>query len=93
MQCWLIQTYLKTPRGTILFANHVINKIPHKSKVESPYELWKYRKPFYKYFKVCGCLEKVEMLKPKQIKIGPKMIDCVFIEYANNSSTYRFLVN
>ena len=26
------------------------------------------------------------------IKIGPKTIDCIFIDYAINSSAYRFLV-
>ena len=30
---------------------------------------------------------------PKTTKIGPKIVDCVFIGYANNSSAYRFLVH
>ncbi|KZV28460.1 hypothetical protein F511_03263 [Dorcoceras hygrometricum] len=42
----------------ILTANHILNKIPHKGKDETPYELWKGRKPSYKYLKVWGCLEK-----------------------------------
>ena len=33
-----------------------------------------------------GCLAKVGVSKPKQVKIGPKTIDCIFIGYANNSS-------
>lgn len=77
----------------ILSANHILNKIPHKDKVESPYELWKGRKPSYKYLKVWGCLAKVQIPKPKQVRIGPKTIDCVFIGYAINSSAYRFLVH
>ena len=40
-----------------------------------------------------GCLAKVGVPKPKQVKIGPKTIDCIFIGYANNSSAYRFLVH
>lgn len=43
--------------------------------------------------KVWGCLAKVEIPKPKQVKIGPKIIDCIFIRYTNNSSAYRFLVH
>ena len=39
-----------------------------------------------------GCLEKVQVPKSKQVKIGPKTIDCIFIGYANNSKAYRFLV-
>ena len=39
-----------------------------------------------------GCLAKVQVPKPKQVKIGPKTIDCIFIGYANHSKAYRFLV-
>ena len=39
-----------------------------------------------------GCLAKVQVPLPKRTKLGPKTIDCVFIGYASNSSTYRFLV-
>ena len=38
-----------------------------------------------------GCLVKVEDPVPKKTKIGQKIVDCVFIGYAQNSSAYRFL--
>jgi hypothetical protein len=41
---------------------------------------------------VWGCLAKVAVPIPKKIKIGPKIVDCVFIGYAHNSSAYRFLI-
>ena len=77
----------------ILSANHILNKIPRKKISKSPHELWKNRPPSYKYLKVWGCLAKVEVPKPKKVKIGPKTIDCVFIGYAQNSAAYRFLVH
>ena len=80
-------------REAILFANHILNKIPHKNKDVTSYELWKGHKPSYKYLKVWECLTKVVLQKPKQVKIGPKTIDCIFIGYANNSSAYHFLVH
>lgn len=40
-----------------------------------------------------GCLASVKIPRPKQVKIGPKTIDFVFIRYANNSNTYQFLVH
>ena len=40
-----------------------------------------------------GCLAKVAVPTPKRIKIGSKSVDCVFIGYAHNSSTYRFLIH
>lgn len=43
--------------------------------------------------KVWRYLAKVELLKPKQIKIMVKTIDCIFIRYTNNSGAYRFIVH
>ena len=76
----------------ILSANYLLNKIPHKEKNETPYELWMGRKPSYKYLRVWGCLAKVVVPPPKVQKLGPKTVDCVFIGYAQNSSAYRFIV-
>lgn len=39
------------------------------------------------------CLAKNEVPKPKQVKIGPKTIGCIFVGYANKSSAYLFLVH
>ena len=39
-----------------------------------------------------GCLAKVVVHIPKMIKIGPKTVDCVFINYAHNSTACRFLI-
>ena len=77
----------------ILSANYILNRIPHKKTNKSPYELWKGRRPSYKYLKVWGCLAKVAVPIPKNVKIGLKTVDCVFIGYAHNSSSYRFLIH
>lgn len=39
------------------------------------------------------CLAKVMVPIPKKIKIGPKIVDCIFIGYTHNSSAYRFFVH
>ncbi|KAK9052683.1 hypothetical protein SSX86_029313 [Deinandra increscens subsp. villosa] len=77
----------------ILSANYLLNKIPLKNKDVTPYELWMGREPSYKYLRVWGCLAKVVVPPPKAQKIGPKIVDCVFIGYAQHSSAYRFLVH
>jgi transposase InsO family protein len=77
----------------VLTANYLLNKIPLKNKDVTPYELWKGRKPSYKYLKVWGCLAKVDVPLPKQVIIGPKTVDCIFIGYAHNSSAYRFVIH
>lgn len=56
------------------------------------YELLKGHQPSYKQLRVWGHLAKLEVSKPKQVKIGPKTIDCISIGYANNTSAYLFLV-
>ena len=76
----------------ILSACHLQNRIPYKKTGKTPYELWKGHEPNLKYLKVWGCLAKVMLLDPKKRKIGSKTSDCMFVGYASNSATYRFLV-
>ena len=52
----------------ILSANYILNRIPQKKTNKSPYELWKGRRPSYKYLKVWGCLAKVAAPIPKKVK-------------------------
>ena len=77
----------------VLSTNYLLNKVPRKKTKKTPYELWKGRKPSYNYLKVWGCLAKVMAPLPKQMKIGPKTVDCIFIGYAQHSNAYRFLVH
>jgi hypothetical protein len=39
-----------------------------------------------------GCLTKVNVSINKKCKLGPKIVDCIFMEYAHHSIAYRFLV-
>jgi hypothetical protein len=39
-----------------------------------------------------GCLAKVNVPISKKHKLGSKIVDCVFLEYAHQSIGYRFLV-
>ena len=76
----------------ILSANYILNKFPKKKNNKTSYELWKGRIPSYKFLKVWRCLAKVVVPIPKRTKIGPKIVDCVFIGYAHNSTAYQFLI-
>jgi len=42
-------------------ACYILNRIPYKDCDKTPYELWKQREPLLKYFKVWGCLAKVNI--------------------------------
>ncbi|PHT29367.1 hypothetical protein CQW23_31044 [Capsicum baccatum] len=74
-------------------ANCILNRVPHTKTQSIPYGKWKGRKPNLKYFKVWGCLAKVQVPIPKRVKIGPKTVDCVFIGYAKSSKACRILVH
>ena len=63
-----------------------------KNKDITPYEGWKGRKPSVNFLRMWGCLAKVNIPAPKKRKLGPKTVDCVFLGYAQNNTTYRFLV-
>ena len=76
----------------ILSACHLQNRIPYKKTGTTLYELWKSHAPNLKYLKVWGCLAKVMLPGHKKRKIGSKTSDCMFIGYARNNATYRFLV-
>ncbi|CAL1369869.1 unnamed protein product [Linum trigynum] len=75
----------------LLTACHVHNRIPSKKLRESPYELWKGRKPNLSYLRVWGCLAFYRVSDPKRTKLGPRALKGVFLGYAENSKAYRVL--
>jgi hypothetical protein len=44
------------------------------------------------FLRTWDCLAKVNLLEPKKRKLAPKTVDCSFLGYAHNNTTYRFLV-
>ena len=78
---------------TILSANYLLNRMICKNMDVSSYEMFKKETPCYKTLKVWGCLAKVLIPAPKKVKIGLKTVDCIFIRYNRNNTTYRFLVH
>jgi hypothetical protein len=71
---------------------HVLNRVPNKNKEKTPYEEWVGRKPSQSHLRTWGCLAKVNIPIPKKYKIGPKIVDCIFLGYTQRSIGYRFLV-
>ena len=64
----------------ILSSNYLLNKAPWKKEDKTPYELWKWRKPSYKFLWMWGCLTKVIVPIPKKVKIGLKTVDCISLD-------------
>jgi hypothetical protein len=76
----------------VLTVCYVLNRVPPRNREATPYEGFKGRKPDLSHLQTWGCLAKVNVLLPKKRKLGPKTVDCVFLGYAHNSATYKFLV-
>ena len=74
----------------ILIANSVLDRVPHKKTLLTPFELWQKYKPNLNFFKVWSCLAYVWLLDPKRPKLGVKASTCVFLGYSLYSTTYRF---
>ncbi|KAK4388176.1 Retrovirus-related Pol polyprotein from transposon TNT 1-94 [Sesamum angolense] len=55
-----------------------MKRVPQKHNTNS-FELWKDKKPSLKYFQVWGCLAKVLVREHKRKKLGPKVVDAVFL--------------
>jgi hypothetical protein len=77
---------------TILTTCHVLNKVPTKNKEITPFGKWEKKKLNVSYLRTWGCLAKVNVPINKKRKLGPKIVDCVFLGYAFHSVGYRFLI-
>jgi hypothetical protein len=78
--------------AALLTSCHVLNRVPMKNKEKTPYEEWIGRKSSLSYLRTWGCLAKVNVPTNKKRKLGPNIVNCVFLRYAHQSIAYRFLV-
>jgi len=76
----------------LLFVCFILNRVPQRDSDVTPYERWKEITPNTQFFKVWGCLAEISISELKKIKIDPKTIDVIFMEYALYSNVNRFLV-
>jgi hypothetical protein len=79
----------------ILTTTFVLNRVVTMNKDVTSYEGWNYggRISQMSIFCVLGVVwQKSIIPAPKKGKLVPKTIDCVFLGYAHNNTTYKFLV-
>jgi hypothetical protein len=63
-----------------------------KNKEITLYEESEKKRPTLSYLRTFGCLAKVNLPINKKRKLGPKIVDCVFLGYGSHCIAYRFLV-
>jgi hypothetical protein len=76
----------------ILMECHVLNKVPTKNKEITPFEECEKKKLNFSYLRTWGCLAKVNVPINKKRKLGPRIVDCVFLGYVFHNMGYRFLI-
>ena len=66
-------------------ALYILNRVPIKSVLKIPFELWTGRKPSLNHFHVWGCLAKVRIYNLSKRKTEPRSTHCYFIGYSDRS--------
>ena len=71
-------------------ATYILNQVPSKSVLKTPYELWSQKKPSFRHFDVWDCKVKVRLYNQQSKKIDTKTISGYFIGYCVGSRGSRF---
>ncbi|KAL6323342.1 hypothetical protein AAG906_029349 [Vitis piasezkii] len=69
---------------------YILNRVPSKSVLKTPFELWTDRKPNLNHFKVWGCPAEVKIYDPSLKKTDSRTTRCYFIGYPSHSKGYKF---
>jgi hypothetical protein len=76
----------------ILTSCFVLNRVLSAKGEITPYEGWKGRKPALGFLHAWGSLAKVNVPACKKRKLGPNIVDCIFLGYAQHSVVYKILI-
>jgi hypothetical protein len=71
-------------------AAHILNRVPRKSVLKSPYELWTGRKLTLNYLHVWNYPAGAKVFNPNIGKLDSKIVSCHFIGYPAKLKGYRF---
>ena len=70
---------------TVIFT---LNRVPSKSVMKTPYEIWTGKRHSISFRKIWGCEAYVKRLQPD--KLGPKSDKCIFVGYPKETKGYYF---
>ncbi|RVX10561.1 Retrovirus-related Pol polyprotein from transposon TNT 1-94 [Vitis vinifera] len=71
-------------------AVYILNRVPTKVVLKTPFELLKGWKLSLRHMRVWGCSSEVRIYNPQEKKLDPRTISGYFIGYAEKSKGYRF---
>ncbi|GJR18608.1 zinc finger, CCHC-type containing protein [Tanacetum coccineum] len=71
---------------------YLLNRVPNKKNMITPYEHWTKKKPNLNYLRVWGCRAVVRLPDPKLKTLGERGIELIFVGYAEHFKAFRFYV-
>ena len=71
-------------------AAYILDIVPTKAIVKTPYGLWTCKKPSLKHLRIWGCPAKARPYKPHEKKLDSRTVSCYFIRYSERSRGYKF---
>ena len=71
-------------------AANILNRVPTKATVKTPYEIWTGRKPSLKHLYVRGCPIQARPYRPNEKILEPQTVSRYFIGYSKRSRGYKF---
>lgn len=100
-ECWnrtlldMVQSMMSQTDLSLSFWGHALvitaytlNRVPTKSIVKTPYELWTDKSPNLLHLKIWGC--RVHVKKQVTKKLENKTDKCIFVGYPNETKGYYF---
>ena len=71
-------------------AIYLLDRVPTKATIKTPYELWTSRKPNLKHLHIWGCLAQARPYVPKDRKLYSRTISYYFVGYSKKSWGFKF---
>ena len=69
---------------------YILNRVPTKAVLRTPFELFKGWKLSLRHIRVWGCPFEVRVYNPQEKKLNPRTISRYFIGYVEKSKGYKF---
>ena len=69
---------------------YILNRVPTKAILKTPFELWKNWKSILRHMRVWGCPFEVRIYNPHEKKLDRMTLSGFFIGFAETSKGYRF---
>jgi hypothetical protein len=71
-------------------AIHILNRVPNKSVLKTPYQMWTGRVPLVNHLRVWGSPAEAKVFNLTIAKLDPKIVSCHFIGYSERSKGFHF---